>query len=340
MESSTSLCPKNNFQHCDIGCRNRNATWRAHSIAVCMTLVLSINGPDIIWIVADKRLSFADGRISDSARKIAVIETGHDVALLGYSGLGVTAAGVEPADWIISVLRSRTLSIEKSLEAIANATARELPNHLKQLYGVIRRPLHNMLVPAFVDGEARLYSIDIQLSVDGREYQTRFVRHFGEKKQATVRKTPRLGATGSGSVQLLSDKRWIRPLLRLVRAVSNDQLSPIAVADQLAKLCHDVHLLNPTVGPSSVVVWRRKRNSGNGGGGAHQDYLGGRRVGHASMIPMIGGGMDLNAIVKSLLPSVIAHFSQPSADVNKSFDAVKINENLSKLPSTPDETLK
>ena len=42
----------------------------------------------------------------------------------GTAGLGETAQGTEPADWMSAVLRGRRLSLEQSLGVIADASKR------------------------------------------------------------------------------------------------------------------------------------------------------------------------------------------------------------------------
>ena len=70
-----------------------------------MTLVLTVNGPETIWLLADRRLSYEGRSPKDDARKVMFLETTDGVAILGYAGLGATARGTEPADWMSAVLR-------------------------------------------------------------------------------------------------------------------------------------------------------------------------------------------------------------------------------------------
>ena len=84
-----------------------------------MTLVLTIQGREAIWLLADRRLSIKGHRPRDGARKIMMLDTADGVAILGYAGLGMTAAGTEPSDWMVRVLRGRTLSLEQSLSVLA-----------------------------------------------------------------------------------------------------------------------------------------------------------------------------------------------------------------------------
>jgi hypothetical protein len=56
-----------------------------------MTLVVTVNGPETIWLVADRRLTFR-GRVQrDDARKVMFLETADGVSILGYAGLGATS---------------------------------------------------------------------------------------------------------------------------------------------------------------------------------------------------------------------------------------------------------
>jgi hypothetical protein len=63
------------------------------------------------------------------------LETRDGVAILAYAGLGATATGVEPADWMSAVLRGRNWLLEPALAAVADALKREFPRHLVQLQG-------------------------------------------------------------------------------------------------------------------------------------------------------------------------------------------------------------
>jgi hypothetical protein len=72
-----------------------------------MTLVLSVTGPESIWTVADRRLTYHDREPRQDARKIMFLETTNGLAILAYAGLGETGQGTEPADWMSAVLRGR-----------------------------------------------------------------------------------------------------------------------------------------------------------------------------------------------------------------------------------------
>ena len=113
-----------------------------------MTLLITLNGPESVWLMADRRITKSGIVISDSARKLMLLETTDGVAILGYTGLGATRSGTEPADWMSAVLRGRNAPLEQSLAILADAAKRELPSHL------LGNP-HSIVAAGFVGEEAR-----------------------------------------------------------------------------------------------------------------------------------------------------------------------------------------
>lgn len=147
-----------------------------------MTLVLTINGPDTIWMLTDRRISFAGRPPKDDGRKMMTLETKDGVAVLGYAGLGTTAGGTEPADWMSAVLRGRNLPLEQCLGELSSALQRQFPKHLAAL-PVQFGAAHSILVPAFLNDEPRLYSIDLAFAPDRQSYSFRYTRHvMGDRK--------------------------------------------------------------------------------------------------------------------------------------------------------------
>jgi hypothetical protein len=58
-----------------------------------VTLVLTVNGFDSIWLPADRRISYKDHAPKDDAGKVMFLDTTDGVAILGYAGLGATTLG-------------------------------------------------------------------------------------------------------------------------------------------------------------------------------------------------------------------------------------------------------
>lgn len=304
-----------------------------------MTLVVAVNGPETIWLLADRRLSYKGGPPKDDACKVMFLDTTDGVAILGYAGLGATASGTEPADWMSAVLRHRNLPLEQSLGVLARAMKEQFPRHMVRMPGP---PAHDVIIPAFVNNEVRLYTIGLALLPDGSSL-FRYVRVFGDKPPLS---TPRVVLGGSGGLYLDKDWHWRRRLLGMVRAHDRGQVAALAVANQFAKLNNEVSIADNSVGPRCIVAWRHRKDGVHKGGGAHQLYIGTSRDGSSSSIPIIANGMDVAAIMKVAGPHMFKNAfaqleamktGQPAKDV---WDEDKVNAELARLPDKPDETLR
>lgn len=307
-----------------------------------MTLVLSINTSESIWMMVDRRLSYGKGRAPrDDARKVMILEGTDGRALLGYAGLGATASGMEPADWMISVLRGSKRSIEQSLSVLAGAMKRQLPPHLIKLPK--GSPLaHTLLITAFVESELRFYTIDLVMPPDRKLWYFRYTRHANEKPPNRQLKTPPISVGGSGIGILERNRAWIRPLLRIVKAYNRGKVSDTSVADYLSKLNFFVHRATSdnSVGPSCIVVWRNKVGGIHKMGGGQQSYSGKVRDASTPPIPLLVDGLDMTALIKTLLPHVLESFEKYHRGEEGNLDDSYINEQLALLPRVPDEELR
>jgi hypothetical protein len=163
-----------------------------------VTLVVTVNGPETIWLLADRRLSSKGRIVKEAARKVMFLETTDGVAILGYCGLGATALGTEPADWMSAVLRGRNFPLEQSLGALADTIKKQLPRHMMPR-AAGGPPSHTVIIPAFLGKELRLYTIDLAFTPDRKRYEFRYTRHVVDMSPS-VRLTPRVGKGGSGGL--------------------------------------------------------------------------------------------------------------------------------------------
>jgi hypothetical protein len=304
-----------------------------------MTLILTVSGRESIWMLGDRRLSSKGRAPKDDGRKLMLLDTTDGTAILGYAGLGATAFGTEPADWMAAVLRGRNLSLEHSLGVLAEAMKKQLPRHLIQMPRP-GRPAHTVLVKALLNGEVKLYTIDLVFSPDRTQLFFRYTRHVANDVR---QQTPRIGLGGSGAQYLLRDKRWIRPLLRLVSAYERGQIAPVTLSDFLSELNFNSHLgtEDESVGPKSIVVWRNRKEGRFKGGGGHQYYEGRNRTDVTGALPLITQGTDLNKIIEVIMPRTLAMFDTLRAGGEpEEFDKDEINAELAKLPNEPDEQLR
>jgi hypothetical protein len=313
-----------------------------------VTLVVTVTGPETIWLLADRRLSAKGRPPKDDGRKVMFLETIDGVAILGYAGLGATARGTEPADWMSAVLRGRNLPLEQSLGTLADALKSQFPQHLVQMPKE-STPTHTVVVPAFLGKEPRLYSIDFALAPDRKSSAFRYTRHVINATLMTRPKTPRVRVAGSGGVYLAEQKskKWLRDLLRMVKANDRRQVSALAVADHLAKLNNDVHhgMSDKSVGPRCIVAWRHRKGGVHNVGGADQFYTGTTRDADSPGLPTIGVGRDVGAICDVTMRVMMPHMSktleamragQPAPELSTE----ELNAALAQLPEGPDENLR
>jgi len=306
-----------------------------------LTLVVAVTGPESIWLLADRRLSYERGPPKDDGHKIMFLEATDGVAILGYAGLGATARGTEPADWMSAVLRGRNLPLEQSLRALAEATKSQLPSHIARVPGV-GSVAHNVIVPAFLGNEPRLYSIDLVLSPDRKSHQFRYTRHVAnEPSAAAPPSTHRFALGGSGARHVMRDRQWMRNLLRILKANDRRKVSPLAIADYLAKRNNEVHQADKSVGPRCIVAWRFRKGGVHGGGGGHQFYSGQQRDSSSPSLPSIANGMVVNNLVEVLMPHMRDMWTAMLAgEPIPEPDSDEINAALARLPHEPDEDLR
>lgn len=116
-----------------------------------MTVVLSVFSRYTLWVLADRRLSYGPTRPPvDNGMKIMGLETHDGRGILAYAGLGATAQGTQPSEWMSNVLRGRGgLTFEQSLGVLANAATVQLPKHLARMLPV---GAHFILIAAFIRG--------------------------------------------------------------------------------------------------------------------------------------------------------------------------------------------
>lgn len=310
-----------------------------------MTLIISVNGTESIWMLADRRLSYKDYPPRDDACKLMFLETIDGVAILGYSGLGATALRTEPSAWMSSVLRGRNLPLEQSLGVIAEAMKRQFPRHMIHMTG-INAPMHSVMVSAFNQGETRLYTIDLAFAPDRTRYAFRYTRHVLKDLPFAMADCPPppiiLG--GSGAPYLAEyKKKWGRNLLSLVRAHDDKRISPFVVADYLASLNSIVHLglRDKSVGPQCIVAWRYRSGGVHKRGGGHQFYTNSIRDSSSPALPAIARGMDVVGLISAIMPHTkkmldAMRAGQPSPELNKE----EIDAELARLPHKSDEHLR
>jgi hypothetical protein len=74
-----------------------------------VTLIFTANRPEMIWLLADRRITSRNRPPRDHGCDVMFLETADGVAIIGYAGLGATACGSQPADWMSGVQETTSL---------------------------------------------------------------------------------------------------------------------------------------------------------------------------------------------------------------------------------------
>jgi hypothetical protein len=208
-----------------------------------MTLTVAIRTPETVWMMTDRRLTRGSDVVTDQARKTLIIQTFDGGGLIGYAGLGATAAGTEPVDWMNNALRQQNCSVEASLQILTRAAATELPRHLGGDLST-----QGIIAAVFIDGKSRLFLIE--------------AHHPAELAKPPFRagwmNRHRMTFGGAGGQFLDKHRSLQREIWRWVRRGDGGRLSLPAVADQLAKINHAVSQSVHTVGANSIITWHRR----------------------------------------------------------------------------------
>ena len=290
-----------------------------------MTLLVAAISKKSIWLLTDRRLSDRDRTLTDNACKLLLLDTTDGVALLGYAGLGSTALGTEPCDWMARVLRGLNLPLEQSLRVLAGAVRTKIPGHLGPI------PAHHVVVPAFLNGDPKIYSIDIVRPPGHANYFFRFTRHVSTRWHLPPRA---VGIVGSGAVHLSRDRKWVRTFLKILAAHDAGRIAPQAVASYLARVNYQVSTRDKSVGPRCIVAWRFKK-----GGGGQIPFSGLQREVFESL-PTMACGHDVLAMARVIQHHVSERFAaMRRGESNELLDNEAMNAELAKLPNRPDDTL-
>lgn len=318
-----------------------------------MTLIIAAAGARSVWMLADRRLTFSNGTIRDDARKILSLDTLDGKALVGYAGLGLTAGGTEPSDWMSRTLNGVNAPLKGALLRIAEAAAEHMPRHIRGLNGAGR---HEFLISAMHTADARLYRISLKIdSTQSLSAKPILTVHESSTVRPLNGRTlrPRIEFIGSGADTLRSTQLegWKHRLKMFILAYEANRINGHAVAEYLADLSFQVSSItsDKSVSPDCIVCWKSNSES------LSEAFAGGRRLRHLgaftpfeSLVPWIANGMDMAAILPIVCGPSFDFFRMTSegrkTDPNyvepEYFeDGDAMNRQLAQLPERPDPSL-
>ena len=155
-----------------------------------MTFVLSRCGDKSIWLMADTRLTAGDGSsFRDDGTKLLTLDTTDATCLIGYAGLGATAAGTQPSEWMARCLTGINVPLEHAVDTIARVMTEKFPQHSGAVPNLAILH-HQVIFVAFSEKIARRFIIRLTPNQNGSGSAYRWT-------EIPPTKTSRFFATGS-----------------------------------------------------------------------------------------------------------------------------------------------
>lgn len=222
-------------------------------------------------------------------------------ALLGYGGLGCTAMGTEPGDWMARVLRGRNHTLLDSLKVLMLAMVKEFPRHLEAL----EVQDHCVVASAFHNNRPCIMSLNLTIGPAKGQYKYSGNKHLLSFQGGRIQVDSRLAMYGSGVAY--RSPVIERHLLNMVAALDNGRVSAELVAGEFARYNSFVADATESVGSSAIVAWRFRK-----GGGAQLLFERTQAITPTKWvhIPLIVNGIDMNEIVRAMEP----YLSRPPGD--------------------------
>lgn len=303
-----------------------------------MTFILTINGKETAWLLADRRLSAHGHPPKEDAKKILRLDANDGSVQIGYCGLGSTSLGTEPAEWMNGVLRGRQASVESYLHLLAIAFTNELPKHLLPISNG-KMLCHTALINGFINNKPILYTIDFVIKPDGKKYFTRLQNCAWHSKEKEVSFISPIAIAGSGSKAFIKNPSRMRDLKKMMAAYEAKKVSVKGMLNQLALINYEVHqeTTDGTVGPRCIIVWKNRENGAFDSGGGIACYTGTDQDRNCRAVPTISNGIDVRALSNVTLKHVLSDFF---GEKNGVIDTGEINAELAALPIGPDEKLR
>lgn len=302
-----------------------------------MTLVIAVASKKANWLLADRRITYADRPPEEKARKIMLLSTPTGSAILGYCGLGKSIGGVEPSEWMNRVLRGTNYSLADALKALGSAIEKEFPRHLATL-DIAGELQHCVVAPAFEGGNSIMVTVNLFRDTSGQWVNGNMIHNLykGQLRSGHVL------LTGSGMADLVAmttDRNaLVRRIRKIIRRHAEGLLPALAVAKFFAQINKRVHdrNLSGTVGSRSIVI------CGTPDGACVQFFFDGDQLDpdpEPTALPSISNGLDETAFVGLMTPLMLDFHSRAKADPTAGLDWDAFKAGFERLSHKPDSTL-
>ena len=124
-----------------------------------MTFFVLATGQSSVWLTVDQRLSSLNGpKRTDDGVKLLSFDGLDGAGLMGYAGLGKTARGMQPSEWMAGMLRGHKMTVQSAVNLVARGVSEQVGRHLPP------NSMHSIGIAAIVDGLPELHAVSL---VDG-----------------------------------------------------------------------------------------------------------------------------------------------------------------------------
>ena len=265
-----------------------------------MTLILTAQHGRSLWMMADRRLSCENKKVTDKACKLTVVSGIGFEAIFGYSGLGRTKYKNEPSEWMKNVVSGYNGDLQGILNLLKTAMEAQLPRHLT--HGLH----HSTMVGAIQGQKIRTFCLSILNDKSEPKVEQKELIVSGNPKPNTYYTVSAVGSGSDYYTELFGNGE---DLGKIIYQYDEGKVSALEVADYFAKINFDVFSLmrsrgNNSVGRNCMVMWKNTLEKTEKEGGGFQFYSNLNRSQQDCKIPTVLKGMDLNVLIEGLLPSM------------------------------------
>ena len=297
-----------------------------------MTFILGIIGKKRIAMMADRRLTFANGQYRDDGVKLFRIHAGSDRAIMGYAGIGVSQSGREVSDWMRRVIKGKKGDLESYLKYIFNKIDTLMPETMS----LVQANSHSTIAVAQIQQTKRIYTHGV-CQVNNRRNHSEFKLWRNRNPNMCGVISPRICITGSGALHARKKNQWERDLITTFRRFEDGLISLNYLTKHLHSINVNVAAHDKFVSRKCIIVLTDPL------GGSHFSSMGEKdgiedRCGVE--IPTIDNGVDISELIQPFLAQLSnvrspAEFRQQCNNLNIN----AMNTALANLPKKERDNL-
>jgi hypothetical protein len=275
-----------------------------------MTVVIMLVSRAAVVAAADRRLTYAGGKVVDTATKVLQFESADAHGVMSYAGVGKVS--VEVSTWLENLfIGNYHLPLEMCLaeimdEAKKTVLADKSYNHSFYFAGFHnRKPVLEVMSMAGGCLQQITLAGKLDLIHDFSGPNMSRVRiEVGKSAQIFLFGSGITAFKGIGSGKLVFDDPRLKGILKDLNLSPRRPESRRRLAIRLATIIRDVSMVETSVGPDAVVAWRDSKKTGE------QWLVDSSGAVAVADVPIVASGYPVRDMVKNLLPMMQRHIEE------------------------------